>query len=132
MKKPPKGCALLFDRKYDQFRPASQPHSFVGWHAPIGKGYPSLNRSCTETWRIPVQVATASSRQNRSAPLRWAPEFPPPQRPHRQVARRGCRHYQWMPENFDPALVNVEWITDELAILAKRWSRKPAKRSKAN
>ncbi len=39
---------------------------------------------------------------------------------------------EWMPENFDPALVNVEWIADELAILAKRWSRKPAKRSKAN
>ncbi|MEI9914699.1 MAG: hypothetical protein WDN29_01500 [Methylovirgula sp.] len=31
-----------------------------------------------------------------------------------------------MPENFDPALVNVERIADELAILAKRWSRKPA------
>ncbi len=39
---------------------------------------------------------------------------------------------EWMPENFDPALVNVERIADELAILAKRWSRKPAKRSKAN
>ncbi len=39
---------------------------------------------------------------------------------------------EWMPENFDPALVNVEWIADELAILAKRWSRKPAKRSKVN
>jgi Plasmid pRiA4b ORF-3-like protein len=39
---------------------------------------------------------------------------------------------EWMPENFDPALVNVEWIADELTILAKRWSRKPAKRSKVN
>jgi hypothetical protein len=39
---------------------------------------------------------------------------------------------EWMPENFDPALVNVERIADELTLLAKRWSRKPAKRSKAN
>jgi hypothetical protein len=30
-----------------------------------------------------------------------------------------------MPEHFDPAIVNVEWLADELTILAKRWSRKP-------
>jgi Plasmid pRiA4b ORF-3-like protein len=36
-----------------------------------------------------------------------------------------------MAENFDPAIVNVETIADELATLAKRWSRKPARRSKS-
>ncbi len=39
---------------------------------------------------------------------------------------------EWMPENFDPAIVNVEWLADELTILAKRWSRKPAKHSKSS
>ena len=39
---------------------------------------------------------------------------------------------EWIPENFDPAIVNVESIADELATLAKRWSRKPARRSKSN
>jgi hypothetical protein len=32
---------------------------------------------------------------------------------------------EWMPENFDPAIVNVDWLADELTVLAKRWSRKP-------
>jgi hypothetical protein len=39
---------------------------------------------------------------------------------------------EWMPENFDPVIVNVEAIADALAALAKRWSRKPARQSKSN
>jgi hypothetical protein len=35
-----------------------------------------------------------------------------------------------MPENFDPKIVDTQWLTDELMILAKRRSRKPAKRAK--
>jgi hypothetical protein len=31
----------------------------------------------------------------------------------------------WTPENFDPAIVTVDWLAYELTILAKRWSRKP-------
>ncbi|UZE51577.1 plasmid pRiA4b ORF-3 family protein [Rhodopseudomonas sp. P2A-2r] len=38
---------------------------------------------------------------------------------------------EWMPENFDPSVVNPEWLADELMILAKRWSRTTAKRPKA-
>jgi hypothetical protein len=37
-----------------------------------------------------------------------------------------------MPERFDPAIVNVGSIADELTVLAKRWSRKPARRPKSN
>jgi hypothetical protein len=39
-----------------------------------------------------------------------------------------CR--EWMPENFDPKIVDTSWLADELMILAKRWSRKTAKRAK--
>jgi hypothetical protein len=38
---------------------------------------------------------------------------------------------QWMPENFDPAIANVDWLADELTILARRWSPKRPKRVKS-
>lgn len=37
---------------------------------------------------------------------------------------------EWYPEDFDPTLVETHWIEKELTKLAKRWSRKPAKRKK--
>jgi hypothetical protein len=40
-----------------------------------------------------------------------------------------CR--EWMPENFDPKLVDVIALADNVETLAKRWSRKPARRAKA-
>ena len=39
---------------------------------------------------------------------------------------------EWMLEHFDPAIANIEWLADELTILARRWSRKPARRTKSN
>lgn len=29
-------------------------------------------------------------------------------------------------DNFDPVIVDIKWLTEEVAALAKRWSRKPA------
>jgi hypothetical protein len=40
-----------------------------------------------------------------------------------------CR--EWMPENFDPKIVDVIALADNVEALAKRWSRKPAKPAKA-
>ncbi|MBU2582285.1 MAG: plasmid pRiA4b ORF-3 family protein [Alphaproteobacteria bacterium] len=37
---------------------------------------------------------------------------------------------EWYPEDFDPTLVETDWIEKELTKLAKRWSRKPATRKK--
>ncbi len=37
---------------------------------------------------------------------------------------------EWYPEDFDPTLVEANWIEKELNKLAKRWSRKPVKRKK--
>jgi hypothetical protein len=52
--------------------------------------------------------------------------YAPPQ--HVGVPRSFCSALaakEWMPKNFDPAIVNVYWLANELIILAKRWSRKP-------
>ena len=35
---------------------------------------------------------------------------------------------EWMPENFDPKVVDVIVLADTVEILAKRWSRQPAGR----
>jgi hypothetical protein len=32
----------------------------------------------------------------------------------------------WIPEDFDPATADTKWLTEEVAALAKKWSRKPA------
>ncbi len=37
---------------------------------------------------------------------------------------------EWHPGDFDPAHVEIDWIEKELTKLAKRWSRKPARRKK--
>ncbi len=37
---------------------------------------------------------------------------------------------EWCHEDFDPTVVETDWIDEELTKLAKRWSRKPAKRKK--
>jgi hypothetical protein len=37
---------------------------------------------------------------------------------------------EWYPEDFDPNLVETDWIDKELTKLAKRWSHKPATRKK--
>jgi hypothetical protein len=53
-------------------------------------------------------------------------------------ARRNPKHERhtecenWFTDDFDPEIVNLNWLTNEVAALAKRWSRKPpAKRSRA-
>ncbi len=38
---------------------------------------------------------------------------------------------EWMPENFDPNVIDAEWLAGNLIDLAKRWSRKPSKRAKS-
>ena len=48
----------------------------------------------------------------------------------RQERHEECK--ERMPECFDPAIVNVASIADELTVLAKRWSRKPAGRLTSN
>jgi hypothetical protein len=37
---------------------------------------------------------------------------------------------EWMPEDFDPNVVDADSIAESLMNLAKQWSRKPSKRSK--
>ena len=37
---------------------------------------------------------------------------------------------EWYPVDFNPELVDTNWIDKELTKLAKRWSRKPASRKK--
>jgi hypothetical protein len=37
----------------------------------------------------------------------------------------------WMPDNFDPKIADIIALADKVEALAKRWSRKPAKRAKA-
>ena len=32
---------------------------------------------------------------------------------------------EWMPENFDPAIIDVSGLANELTILATRWFQKP-------
>ncbi len=32
----------------------------------------------------------------------------------------------WIPDDFDPTVANTKWLADEVAALAKKWSRKPA------
>ena len=32
----------------------------------------------------------------------------------------------WIPDGFNPAIANTKWHADEVAALAKKWSRKPA------
>jgi hypothetical protein len=39
---------------------------------------------------------------------------------------------EWLPDDFDPDHVEREWLLQEVAALAKRWSRKPAKRARRN
>jgi hypothetical protein len=47
-------------------------------------------------------------------------------------ARRDPNHERyaecedWFTNDFDPETVNLNWLTNEVAALAKRWSRKPA------
>lgn len=38
---------------------------------------------------------------------------------------------EWMPENFDPKIVDIIALADNVETLAKRWSRKPTRRAKA-
>ena len=33
---------------------------------------------------------------------------------------------EWIGDDFDPDAVDPEWLTAEVAALAKKWSRKPA------
>jgi hypothetical protein len=44
---------------------------------------------------------------------------------------RHAEFKEWIADDFDPNLVDAQWLTEELAALAKRWSRKsPAKRTR--
>jgi len=44
---------------------------------------------------------------------------------------RHAEFTDWIGDDFDPNAVDTEWLVDEIAALAKRWSRKPpARRSR--
>jgi hypothetical protein len=44
---------------------------------------------------------------------------------------RHAEFKEWIADDFDPYLVDAQWLTGEVAALAKRWSRKPpAKRTR--
>jgi hypothetical protein len=40
--------------------------------------------------------------------------------------KRHAELKEWFADDFDPNAVDVAWLADEVAALAKRWSRKPA------
>ena len=42
---------------------------------------------------------------------------------------RHAEFKEWISDDFDPVVVDIEWLTEEVAALAKRWSRKPVRRS---
>jgi len=39
---------------------------------------------------------------------------------------RHAEFKEWLPDDFDPNIVDPGWLAQEVAVLAKRWSRKPA------
>ena len=39
---------------------------------------------------------------------------------------RHAEFKEWFPDDFDPNIVDAGWLAQEVAVLAKRWSRKPA------
>jgi Plasmid pRiA4b ORF-3-like protein len=41
---------------------------------------------------------------------------------------RHAEFKEWLADDFDPNLVDARWLAEEVATLAKRWSRKPAAR----
>ena len=41
---------------------------------------------------------------------------------------RRAKFIEWVGEGFDPDADQAEWLTRDVASLAKRWSRKPAKK----
>jgi len=42
---------------------------------------------------------------------------------------RHAEFKEWISDDFDPVVVDIEWLTEEVAALAKRWSRKPVRRT---
>ena len=42
---------------------------------------------------------------------------------------RHAEFKEWISDDFDPVVVDIEWLTEEVAALAKRWSRKSVRRS---
>ena len=42
---------------------------------------------------------------------------------------RHAEFNEWISDDFDPVVVDIEWLTEEVAALAKRWSRKPIRRA---
>jgi len=42
---------------------------------------------------------------------------------------RHAEFKEWISDDFDPVVVDIEWLTEEVAALAKRWSGKPVRRS---
>ena len=41
---------------------------------------------------------------------------------------RHAEFKEWIADDFDPNIVDAKWLAEEVAALAKRWSRKPAPR----
>lgn len=39
---------------------------------------------------------------------------------------RHAEFKEWLSGDFDPSIVDASWLVEEIAALAKRWSRKPA------
>ena len=39
---------------------------------------------------------------------------------------RHAEFKEWLADDFDPNIVDAGWLAEEVAVLAKRWSRKPA------
>ena len=43
---------------------------------------------------------------------------------------RHAEFNEWLSDDFDPNVVDPGWLAEEVAVLAKRWSRKPAAKRK--
>ena len=43
-----------------------------------------------------------------------------------QKHERHVEFKEWFPDDFDPNIVDAAWLAQEVAVLAKHWSRKPA------
>jgi hypothetical protein len=43
---------------------------------------------------------------------------------------RHAEFTEWMGDNFDPNIIDTDWLAEEVAELAKQWSRRPAVKRK--
>jgi Plasmid pRiA4b ORF-3-like protein len=70
-----------------------------------------------------IEVSGRCPPEDVGGPWRYA-EFleaikDPEHEPHAELT-------EWFADDFDPSVVDTDWLVEEVASLAKRWSRKPA------